>query len=484
MTQPQSLAPPLGPEPALQVALSANEALATANAELQTRLLDISRLNNDLNKLLDDAGIAALFVDHQMRILRFTLTAARLVNLNPGDVGRPVGPLLSRLLADDQLVVDMQAVLDTLSPLDTQVQTMAGVWLKLRIQPNRTPNNSIEGAVITLVDITEMKRTEKTLLASEERYRSMVEWSPEAINVLRDGKFIYVNSAAIELYGATSAQDLLGKPSRDRIHPDDLQGAQARMNNLTLHGVSAPMVEMTFFKLDGSAIKVQAQAKLVDYQGAPAVHVAWRDISERKRAQEALRESAQRTEMADQVLHLAFHDALTNLPNRRVLIDRIGQAMIASKRSGCYGALMFIDLDNFKSLNDTHGHAVGDLLLIEVAQRLKDSVREADTVARFGGDEFVVMFSPLKSDKAGSSSQAKIIAESISAALTQPYRLTTRHEGEIQTTVDHLCTASIGVALFFNHEASHDDILKWADMAMYQAKKSGRNLIRFHDSSA
>lgn len=146
MTQPQSLAPSLGPEPILQVALSANEALAAANAELQTRLLDISRLNNDLNKLLDDAGIAALFVDHQMRILRFTPTAAQLVNLNPDDVGRPVGPLLSRLLADDQLVVDMQAVLDTLSPLDAQVQTMAGMWFKLRIRPNRTLDNIIEGA--------------------------------------------------------------------------------------------------------------------------------------------------------------------------------------------------------------------------------------------------------------------------------------------------------------------------------------------------
>lgn len=158
--------------------------------------------------------------------------------------------------------------------------------------------------------------------------------------------------------------------------------------------------------------------------------------------------------------------------------------MIASKRSGCHGALMFIDLDNFKTLNDTHGHAVGDQLLIEVAQRLRNSVREADTVARFGGDEFVVVFSPLKSDKADSGSQANIIAQNISAALSQPYRLTTRHEGETQNTVEHVCTASIGVALFFSHEAGHDDILKWADMAMYQAKKSGRNAIRFHEPSA
>ncbi|MEO8118911.1 MAG: diguanylate cyclase [Rhodoferax sp.] len=462
-TKTPSLALPLEPEPALQAALA---------------------VNKELNELLDAADVAAILIDRQMRILRFTQTAAQLLNLNPGDVGRPLGPLLSRLLSDDPPVADIHAMLDTLGPLDAQVQTTAGLCFKLRIRPQQESNNIIEGAIITLVDITEMKRMEKALLDGEERYRSMVEWSPEAINMLRDGKFIYVNSAAIELYGATSAQDLLGKPSRDRIHPDDLESALVRMKSLTLHGVSAPLVEMTFFKLDGSAIKVQAQAKLVEFEGAPAVHVAWRDISERKRAQDALRESVQRTEMADEVLHLAFHDALTNLPNRRVLVDRIGQAMIASKRSGCYGALMFIDLDNFKTLNDTHGHAVGDQLLIEVAQRLRNSVREADTVARFGGDEFVVVFSPLKSDKADSGSQAKIIAQNISATLSQPYRLTTRHEGGIQSCVEHVCTASIGVTLLFSHEASHDDILKWADMAMYQAKKSGRNAIRFHELSA
>ncbi len=441
-------------------------------------------VNKELSELLDAAGIATILLDHQMHIRRFTRTAAQLLHLNLDAVGRPVVPLLSRLVGDVPWLADMQAGMNSPIPVEVQVQTTAGLWFKLRIQPEQKPDNTIEGAVITLVDITEMKRLEKALLDGEERYRTMVEWSPEAINILRDGKFIYVNSAAIELYGATSAQDLLGQPSRDRVHPDDLESALLRMKSLTLHGVSAPLVEMTFFKLDGSAIKVQAQAKRVEYEGAPAVHVAWRDISERKRAQDALRESVQRTEMADEVLHLAFHDALTNLPNRRVLVDRIDQAMIASKRSGCHGALMFIDLDNFKTLNDTHGHAVGDQLLIEVAQRLRNSVREADTVARFGGDEFVVVFSPLKSDKADSGSQANIIARNICAALSQPYRLTIRHEGETQNTVEHVCTASIGVALFFSHEAGHDDILKWADMAMYQAKKSGRNAIRFHEPSA
>jgi len=159
----------------------------------------------------------------------------------------------------------------------------------------------------------------------------------------------------------------------------------------------------------------------------------------------------------------------------------LNQTMITSKRNGCYGALMFLDLDNFKSLNDTHGHEAGDLLLIEVAQRLKNCVREMDTVARFGGDEFVVMLSKLSADKTDSISQAKSVAEKISVALSDPYQLSIKQVGKVDTAVEHRCTASIGVALFINNEASHVDILKWADTAMYLAKKAGHNLIRFHD---
>lgn len=197
------------------------------------------------------------------------------------------------------------------------------------------------------------------------------------------------------------------------------------------------------------------------------------------------REITKRKQMEEQVRQLAFYDTLTNLPNRRLLNDRLSQAMTASKRSGCYGALMFLDLDNFKPINDTHGHVVGDLLLIEAADRLKSCVREMDTVARFGGDEFVVMLSDLNADKAESTSQAEIVAEKIHIALSGSYLLTIKHEGKTDTTVEHHCTASIGVTLFNNNqEASQDEILKWADAAMYQAKEAGRNLIRFYDSKA
>ncbi|MDE2310500.1 MAG: GGDEF domain-containing protein [Betaproteobacteria bacterium] len=186
----------------------------------------------------------------------------------------------------------------------------------------------------------------------------------------------------------------------------------------------------------------------------------------------------------DEKIHnMAFHDALTQLPNRHLLEDRLVQTMAASKRSGRYGALMFLDLDNFKSLNDRHGHVAGDLLLREVAHRLTGCVREVDTVARFGGDEFVVLLSELDVDKAESTTQAGIVAEKIRIILAEPYVLTIQHECEAETiTVVHHCTSSIGVVVFINHESNAEDILKLADMAMYQAKENGRDLIRFFDS--
>ncbi|MHB0926208.1 MAG: sensor domain-containing protein [Gallionellaceae bacterium] len=196
-----------------------------------------------------------------------------------------------------------------------------------------------------------------------------------------------------------------------------------------------------------------------------------RDITERKAAE-------------DEIHNLAFYDALTKLPNRRLLNDRIGQTMAASKRSGLYGALIFLDLDNFKPLNDTYGHVVGDLLLIEVAHRLTSCVREADTVARFGGDEFVVMLSELDADNAESTAQACAVAEKIRSALAEPYVLKFQQEGNAETIVVHHCTSSVGVVLFINHEASAEDILKWADMAMYRAKEGGGNLICFFDSES
>lgn len=191
------------------------------------------------------------------------------------------------------------------------------------------------------------------------------------------------------------------------------------------------------------------------------------DITERKRVEERIRQ-------------LAFYDTLTQLPNRRLFDDRLRQTLAANSRSGRHGALMFVDLDNFKPLNDVHGHALGDRLLIEAARRLRACVREMDTVARFGGDEFVVMLGQLQADRAGSHALAMSIAEKIRARLSAPYRLTAPADGEDGTIVEHRCSASIGVTLFADDATGPEDVLKQADAAMYRAKQAGRDRIHCH----
>jgi diguanylate cyclase (GGDEF)-like protein len=183
--------------------------------------------------------------------------------------------------------------------------------------------------------------------------------------------------------------------------------------------------------------------------------------------------------MQEQLHQLAFHDPLTMLSNRRLFNDRLRQTIAANKRSGCYGAVVFLDLDNFKPLNDQHEREVGDMLLIEVANRFKRSVREMDTVARFDGDEFVVLVSTPGTDHLESKLQATIVAEKIRIALSEPYLLSINRQGKSDTIVEHHCTASVGVTLFVSSEASADDVIKCADAAMYEAKEVGRNLIRF-----
>jgi diguanylate cyclase (GGDEF)-like protein/PAS domain S-box-containing protein len=192
-----------------------------------------------------------------------------------------------------------------------------------------------------------------------------------------------------------------------------------------------------------------------------------RDISERKKVEE-------------QVHQLAFYDTLTQLPNRHLLLDRLGQALTCSQRSGRYGALMFLDLDNFKSLNDKHGHNTGDLLLAEAARRIAGCVRAADTVARFGGDEFVVMLE-LNADNEVSITQATQVAEKIHAAMAEIYRLPVYQTDGSSTVIEHRCPSSIGIVMFNNHETPKEDILKQADTAMYLAKAAGGNTIRFYN---
>lgn len=181
-----------------------------------------------------------------------------------------------------------------------------------------------------------------------------------------------------------------------------------------------------------------------------------------------------RKEAEEQIHQLAFYDPLTKLPNRRLLVDRLRHAMTAGIRKLDHGAILFIDLDNFKILNDTRGHAVGDLLLIETAKRLQDCVRGGDSVARLGGDEFIVMLEALGTEAEQAAAQARAVGEKIRNSLSLAYRL-----GE----VEHHSSCSIGISLFRDHDITVDELLKRADTAMYESKAAGRNALRFFDPS-
>jgi len=175
----------------------------------------------------------------------------------------------------------------------------------------------------------------------------------------------------------------------------------------------------------------------------------------------------------EKIKNLAFYDPLTGLPNRRLLVDRIGHALSSSARAGREGAILFIDLDNFKKLNDTLGHDIGDLLLQQVARRLESCVRESDTVSRVGGDEFVVMLEMLSKDSQKAAAQTQTVSEKILVTLSQLYQL---------STYDYHITASIGATLFNGRQQAIEELLKQADIAMYQAKKAGRDTLRFFNS--
>jgi len=314
-----------------------------------------------------------------------------------------------------------------------------------------------------LLDVLGQRET--ALLESEERFRVLHNASFGGIAIHDRGIILDCNQGLSNLTGYSN-EELIGMNGILLVTPE---WRDTVMHNIR-DGFPLPY-DAVGLRKDGTRFHVSIRGQEIPYKGRVARVFEFRDVTERK-------------QMEEQARQLALHDVLTGLPNRRLLSDRLRQSISASKRSGCFGALMFLDLDHFKPLNDTHGHGVGDLLLIEVANRLRSCVREGDTVARFGGDEFVVMLGELSTSRAESLAQAQVVAEKIRAVLSAAYRLPLARKGQADAVVEHYCTVSIGVTLFINHEASEDDILKQADQAMYQAKEAGRDTVHFYAALA
>lgn len=315
----------------------------------------------------------------------------------------------------------------------------------------------------------ELKVEQRTheLQKSEARFRYMFERhsSPMLLIDPVNGEIVNANLAACKFYDYTIA-DMRGMniAQINTQSPEEIAAERSHALELELN-----YFVFTHRLANGDLRTVEVYSSPVDVEGRALLFSIVHDITERKL-------------LEDRMHDLAFYDSLTGLPNRRLLLDRLGKALVSCVRTHRHGALIFLDLDHFKTLNDLHGHDVGDQLLIEVANRILSCIREQDSAARFGGDEFVVMLEGLSEDMSESMVQAETVAEKIREALAQPYALkrlaVANDEAEIIT---HYCSSSIGVTIFRDHDESLEQLLKWTDMAMYRAKEAGRNAIRFFD---
>ena len=325
------------------------------------------------------------------------------------------------------------------------------------------PNGQIYGSCR---DITERKKVLGALKESEENLQRLLDSVAEGIyGVDMFGVCTFVNAAFMRILGYENTGEVVGQYIHELIHHTRVDGSpypgrDCRMYLAYQAGQAVYADDEVFWRKDGTAVLVEYWSHPIIKKGIVTGAVAtFLDISSRKHAEQKIHQ-------------LAYYDDLTGLPNRRMLQNRLPKALAVSEQHGKYGALMFLDLDNFKTLNDTKGHDVGDLLLVAVAERLHECVRERDSIARQGGDEFVVVLEMLSSNVEEAAQQAALVGEKVSAALSQPYQL---------NQYAHHATSSIGIVLFKGQQESMDNLLKYADTAMYQAKAAGRNAIRFYD---
>lgn len=317
-------------------------------------------------------------------------------------------------------------------------------------------DGAVNGMVGLMLDITDRRRMEDELRQAATVFESCA----DGVMITRaDNQIVAVNRAFTEITGFTE-QEAIGRNPRFLRSGRHDQGFYTDMwASIAQHGRWQGEV-WNRRKNGGVYAERISIVAIKDKQGAVANYVAtFSDITHQKESEEKIQQ-------------LAFSDPLTGLPNRRLLIDRLQQAIAIAERNDSRGALLYLDLDGFKDINDTRGHELGDALLCQVAERIKGGVRQGDTVARFGGDEFVVMLEGLSPDSIEACRQIAAVGKSVIARMNEPFKL---------NGLEHICTPSIGAALFDGTSTSVTDLLRQADMAMYQVKESGKNALRFFD---
>ena len=331
------------------------------------------------------------------------------------------------------------------------------VWGDLTVS-SMWASGSAPGYHIAVVqDITARKRMEENLRANEQRLRSILERLPMGLCLVQDdGLISFRNARYVQIRGYTQEEVPDTNTWWQRAYPDATEREAIRQRLLdTSHQGIIPLAEYTIRCADGKYKPVEISGIFVE--GGRLITM--QDLSERKAAEEEINQ-------------LAYYDPLTRLPNRRLLMDRLQQALATSARHQRSGALLMLDLDNFKTVNETRGHDRGDALLLQVAHRLRGCVHEDDTVARQGGDEFVVVLEDLGDSPEEAAARAEDVGQRILGVLREPYQI----DGAA-----HHSSLSMGVTIYTGTRETVDELLKRADLALYQAKNAGRDTLRFYD---
>lgn len=416
------------------------------------------RMAERLSATLESITDAFYTLDHEWRFTYLNREAERLFQ-------RPRSQLLGKVLWEEFNALEGQigyrefhrALREQRTVVFEEYYAPYQCWSEVRAYP------SDEGLTVYFRDVTQARRNDESLRVSEERFRIITRVTTDVVwdwNLVDDT--LWASDSVESVFGYAMA-DFSGPISAwsDRIHADERGRVFSHIRAAIAGGAHEWVDEYRFLRKDGSVAQVLDRGYIMRDADGRATRMigAMVDMTERRHAEHRIE-------------YLAYYDVLTQLPNRQLLMDRLQRALDSCAGQRCTHALLFIDLDNFKSLNDTLGHAVGDQLLTQVAQRLGGCVGQRDTVSRFGGDEYVVLLEGLGADIEQARAHARTVGERMLAALRQPYRL-----GQYC----HHSTASIGIVLFSDAASDIGELLKRADMAMYDAKGAGRNTLRLFD---